>query len=127
MKPKNNSSTLVESFTHAFNGLSISFITQRNIRIESFALVCVFLFGSLMNITIIDLFISLSTIIVVIVAELLNTSVEFLADFSSNEKYYEEIKLVKDIAASAVSVSVVFCLFMNVVIFTPYIITILQR
>lgn len=127
MKPSNNSPTIIKSFTHAFNGLSVAFITQRNIRIELFILFIAFLIGAVFNISLIEMALSLSTIIVVIVTELLNTSIEFLTNFVSNNKWNEEAKLVKDIAASAVLVSAIFCFLINAIIFFPYIISYMIR
>lgn len=121
MKLRNNSSTIFQSFSHAFQGLWISVKTQRNVRIEIFFLLCVFVFGIVFQTTTLEKFISIFSSLFVIVTELINTSIEFLTDLVTDKKFNKQAKIVKDVAASAVLVSAIFAIVSNAIIFISYI------
>jgi diacylglycerol kinase len=57
----------------------------------------------------------------VFICELINTSIEALADFVSPEKH-PQIKKVKDLSAAAVFVSALSALIIGVILFLPKII-----
>ena len=62
----------------------------------------------------------LLTIGVVLFAELMNTAIEQLADYSCEGKYNELIKKVKDISAGAVLVLAIVALVIGGLVFRPY-------
>ncbi len=57
----------------------------------------------------------------VFICELVNTSLEALADFASKEKH-PQIKKVKDLAAASVLISAFVALLVGIIIFCPKII-----
>lgn len=106
------------SFKNAFKGIWIALTTQLNIRLH-------FLIGSLVlflaiytQVSISDLVILVLTISLVIVAEMLNTAIEFVADAITLE-HNEYIKLAKDVSAGAVLFSAIFASIIGLMIFIP--------
>lgn len=106
------------SFINAFKGIWAAIITQVNIRIH-------FIVGSLVVLAAVYLRISFDQAIdlilaisLVMVAEMVNTSLEFLSDAVTLE-HNENIKYAKDIAAGAVLLSAIFASFIGLIIFVP--------
>lgn len=121
MKLRNNSPTVFKSFTHAFNGLKASILTQRNIKIEIFFLSCVLIFGLIFRLTMVEMFIGIFSGLSVIITELINTSIEFLTNLVTKNKWNKEAKIVKDVAAASVLISALFAFIVNFILFFPYV------
>ena len=109
------------SFQHAFTGIWTARTSQLNLRLH-------FLLGSLVlfaavyfECTILEVLILILTIMVVMVTEMCNTALEFLADGISFE-HREYIKHAKDVAAGAVLLSSIFAALIGLIIFVPKII-----
>lgn len=109
------------SFINAFKGIWMAIITQANIRIH-------FIIGSLVIFASVYFHLSLDEVIdllfaisLVMVAEMINTSLEFLSDAVTLE-HDENIKLAKDISAGAVLISAFFAALIGLIIFVPKII-----
>ncbi len=62
----------------------------------------------------------------VVTAEILNTSIEKLADFVSPQKH-EDIKKIKDLAAAGVLVSAIASAVTGLIIFLPKILGLLEK
>ena len=93
-----------KSFQYAINGLKILFATEHNARIHAIVASIVILTGLLLGLSATEwLFIALA-ITLVMVTELLNTALEYLADYSS-PTHNELIGRSKDLSAAAVLVS----------------------
>ncbi|MEI8232313.1 MAG: diacylglycerol kinase family protein [bacterium] len=106
------------SFINAGKGIWTAIITQANIRIH-------FIVGSLVLFSAVYLHISpdqvidlILTISLVIIAEMVNTSLEFMSDAVTLE-HDENIKFAKDVAAGAVLVSAIFATIVGFMIFIP--------
>ena len=104
----------------AINGIRYSFTNERNVRIEIFSSILVILVGFLLKISSLHWLIIILNISFVLTAELINTAIEKFADFVSKE-INPAIKIIKDIAASAVIISVIAAAFCGLIIFVPYI------
>ena len=109
------------SFQNAFRGIWTAIITQLNIRIH-------FLIGSLviiaavyLRLSIFDILVLVLCIMIVMIAELVNTAIEFLCDAVTLE-HNEFIKQAKDVSAGAVLLSAIFAVIIGLVIFVPKII-----
>lgn len=108
------------SFINAFKGIWTATSTQSNIRIH-------FVIGSLVLLAaayfrlsfdkVIDLIIAIS---LVMTAEMVNTSLEFMADAVTLEQN-ENIKRVKDVSAGAVLIAAIFAALIGLMIFLPVI------
>jgi diacylglycerol kinase (ATP) len=112
---------LINSFKYAFNGLSYATKTQLNFRIHLFAAVIAFLLGWYLHLSANEWLWIILAVILVLVAELLNTAIEILTDLVS-PGYHEKAGHVKDVSAAAVTIAAVFALVTGLIIFLPKII-----
>ena len=71
-----------------------------------------------LNVSVIEWVIIGVTVTLVLVAELLNTAVELLVDFSSKERRNEAM-VIKDVAAGAVLVCCLSAVMVGCVVFLP--------
>lgn len=108
----------IKSFSFAINGLKILFRTEHNARIHLIAAVLVVLMSIYFNLSAIEWVIVLFCISMVFVAELFNSSIEYLADAVSTEKN-KKIGAAKDLGAAAVLVSAIFSVVVGLIVFTP--------
>ncbi len=113
------SHSLLESFKYAIEGIKYTIKTQRNIRIHIIIGGLVIGLSLFLHISRVDFAVILIVISLVIVAELLNTSIETLLDII-NKKYNEDVKHVKDIQAGAVLIFSVFSVVVGIILFWPY-------
>ena len=104
----------LNSFTYAFNGLTI-LLRERNFRFHCLAFLVLIMLGFLFNLTRYEWLIVLLLSGFVMVLEALNTSIELLCDLVSKEKN-SLIKKIKDIAAAAVLIQVFFAISIALII-----------
>lgn len=110
----------VDTFNVAIEGIILAVKTERNMRIHLISALSAIFLALLLGVSKTDLlliFISAST---VLFAETLNTSVEYLADFISQEEL-PALAEVKNIAAGAVLISAFGALIVGYEIFSKYI------
>jgi diacylglycerol kinase (ATP) len=111
----------LKSFKYAFAGLKTLFIEEHNARIHLVSAVIAIALGFVFKISLNE-WISLIVVMgLVFICELINTSLEAMADFSSPEKH-PQIKKVKDLAAASVLISAIVALLVAIIIFCPKII-----
>lgn len=116
MKSRN----IIESFKLAFRGIYISYITQRNFRIQvSFAILVIY-FGLKFKVGITNFILLLFSITLVLTFELINTSIEYLSD-KIESKFDLYIKNSKDILAGAVLITSICSLVIGILVFYKYI------
>lgn len=108
----------LESFKYAFNGLRILIKEEHNARIHLFATICVIIVGLFFNISMNEWIGVIFSIGLVISLEIINSSIENIADFISPEKH-EMIKKIKDLSASGVLISAITALIIGLIIFIP--------
>lgn len=111
----------IKSFGFAFNGLKILFREEHNSRIHLLAAVCATIAGFILKISAVQWIAVVFAIGFVITIEIINSSIENLADFVSPDKH-EMIKKVKDLAAAGVLVSAITALIIGLIVFLPGII-----
>ncbi len=111
----------LKSFTFAVNGLKILFKEENNARIHLLATILVVLLGFILKINIQEWMLLSIAIALVLGAEAINSSIENLADFITEERN-EKIKKVKDLSAAAVFICAIIALFIGLLIFIPKII-----
>lgn len=110
-----------KSFKYAFAGLKTLFLEEHNARIHLVSMVIAIVLGFVFKISLNE-WISLIVVMgLVFICELINTSLEAMADFASTEKH-PQIKKVKDLAAASVLISAVVALLVGIIIFYPKII-----
>lgn len=114
----------LKSFTYAFHGLRVLIKEEHNARIHLFATVCVVAAGILFKISLMEWVAVVFAIGLVFSFEIINTSVEHIANFICPERD-DRIKRIKDLAAAAVLVSAITAAVIGLIVFIPKIIELL--
>jgi len=108
----------LQSFVYAFKGISILFSTQPNAQIHLLAVIVITALGFLLGLNATEWSIILICIALVLLAEGMNTALEFLTDLVSPDIHPLAGK-TKDVAAGAVLISVIICGLVWGIIFLP--------
>lgn len=116
MKSRN----LIDSFKNAFRGLKITYLRERNFRIQvSFAIIVIYFSIKIKIETIYFIFILLA-IFLVLYSELINSSLEILCD-KLEKNYDEKIRNMKDAIAGGVLLFSIFSIILGFIVFIRYI------
>ena len=110
--------TRLQSFRFAFDGLRVLIRDEHNARIHLVITLLVVIAGIAFRIAPWEWVAILLCIGLVFSMELINSSIEKLADVVSPEKN-EKIKIVKDLAAAAVLVSAIVAMVVGLIVFLP--------
>lgn len=110
--------SMVSSFKHAFLGIAVGIIKERNMKIHVCAMCLVILFGIGLKISLIEWCICISLCGMVIGAELINCAVEAIMDMVMPD-IHPKAKVAKDTAAGAVLVCAISALIVGGIIFIP--------
>lgn len=110
----------LQSQKYAWSGLFEIIRNQMNFQIELFMAGMAVLGGILFGINPTEWMILCFTIMLVLISEAFNSSVEAMCDALSKE-YNENIRYAKDVAAGAVLLSAILSIIVGTIIFTPYI------
>ena len=105
------------TFKNAGRGIRISLKAERNIRIHIAAAVLVILTAILLKMSIEKICILILAISNVIVAEFINTSLEYGLDAVFHNRYSRLVGMAKDISAGAVIVASSFSAIIGVLLF----------
>ncbi len=108
----------IKSFSYAFAGLKTLFTEEHNARIHLVSALIVIILGFVLKISLNEWIALIIVMSLVFICELINTSLEALADFASPGKH-PQIKKVKDLAAAAVLISALSALITGIIIFAP--------
>lgn len=114
MKPKR----WIDKANVAIEGIIYSVKTQRHMRYHLAAALIVLLVALVLNVSRIELILLSMAIVLVLVAELLNTALEVAIDMIA-EEYHPKAKLAKDIAAGVVLVASLGALVLAYLILYP--------
>ena len=109
---------LFKAFANAWNGIVISFVEERNLRIHCFAAVMVLIFGNILHISVTEWCICFVLFGLIMGMELLNTAVESVVDLVT-EEWKPLAKRAKDCAAGAVLISSIWAAVAGGTIFFP--------
>ncbi len=112
MKPR----TLSSSFSSAFAGMLYVFRTQRNMRVHVVIALAVTVLALLLKISLPELALLTGTIGLVLLAEVINTSVEILVDLATAE-YHPLAQRAKDVTAGAVLLSSIVAIIVGFFLF----------
>src|SRR5690242_18880924 len=108
-------------FRHAWKGISLAFISERNVKIH-FAIATLTIAGGFYcNITSTEWCIIILCIGLVLALELINTAIENLTDLVTQE-WKPLAGKVKDVAAGAVLIASLSALIIGVILFSKYLI-----
>jgi diacylglycerol kinase (ATP) len=108
----------IRSFGFAFKGLRYATVTQLNFRVHLAATLLAVFTGYVLHISTNEWQWIMLCVVLVLIAELVNTSIEFLTDLVSPD-YNELAGHVKDIGAAAVVIAALFALITGMIIFLP--------
>lgn len=108
----------LNSFQHAFRGLFTLIKVEKNALIHLVLTILALILGLLFHLTYTEWLWVILAIFLVWIMELLNTSVEKMADFIQ-PNYSPTIRLIKDFAAAAVLLSAIFSVIVALLIFLP--------
>jgi len=108
----------LKSFKYAFRGLKFFFIHDHNGRLHFIAATIAIGLSCFLHLSASEWMIILLIIGAVIVTEMINASIEKLADVVS-PAYHPKIKIVKDVAAGAVLVAAFLAVIIGGIIFIP--------
>ena len=108
----------LQSIIIAMEGIKSVFVTQQNARIHAVFTLAVFLFAWVLKLPLSDWISLLLTVGLVWTAEIFNTAIEFIVDVVSPEQH-PKAKLIKDISAGAVLLSVLVSIMVGIFIFGP--------
>ena len=107
------------SFRYAFDGLGFMLRTQHNAWLHALITVLVVVAGLILGLGLADWKWLLLTIVIVWLAETMNTAFEHLCDVVSPEQR-DSVRRAKDVAAGAVLISAIGAVAMGALIFGPY-------
>ena len=110
---------LIDAFNYAIEGLIYVLRTQRNMRIHFLFSALILLAAIYLNVGHADLLIVILTIAFVLVAEIVNTAVEFAVDLYSTT-INPRVRIIKDVSAAAVLVSACAALVIFYLVFLRY-------
>lgn len=106
------------SFKHAFDGFIYAIRTQPNFRFHLLATIVVILLGIFFTISSTEWLILIFTINTVLVAEMVNTTIESMVDLITLERR-ADAKTAKDVSAALVLVSATLAVIIALFIFLP--------
>jgi len=106
------------SFKHAFDGCLYAIRTQPNFRVHLLATVAVVFLGLYFSISPVEWLILVFTINTVLVAEMVNTSIETMVDLITIERR-TDAKIAKDVASGMVLISATLSMVVALIIFLP--------
>ena len=112
----------VQSFGYAFNGLRILLREEHNARIHLVGGIIAVFAGFYFGLSTNEWIAIVLVIGLVISLEIINSSIENIADFISPDQH-EMIKKIKDLSASAVLIGAITALIIGMIIFIPKILT----
>lgn len=107
-----------KSFLYSVEGLKTAIKREPNFRIEVLASILVLTLGYLLDVNKAEWMILVAVIFIVLILELINTSLEAIVDLIS-PKYHPKAKVAKDVAASAMLLAVIASVVIGLSIFVP--------
>lgn len=108
----------IRGFYFAFSGLAYAFKTQRNFRAHCGAVVIISLLSFYLNLNSSEWLWMIAAMALVLITELMNTSIEALVDLVSPQ-YHEKAGIAKDVAAAMVLLSAIAALLIGIIILLP--------
>lgn len=111
---------LKRSFSYSYDGFVHVWKNHQNIRVHMIAALLVILLGFILKISRTEFLFILVAIFTVIIAEMINTSLEEMTNLITRE-HRMEAKIAKDVAAAVVLLSSIFAVVVGIIIFYPHV------
>lgn len=112
------------SFVHAWHGIRLCFRTERSFRWQIIVALLVTTSAFVLPLHAWERIVVAVVVMIVLVLELLNSSIERLVDFIK-PRLHEYAGDIKDLMAGAVLLASLFSVLIGVIIFWPYVIPVL--
>ena len=109
---------LINSFGYAFEGIKQAYLGEQNMRIHFFMASLVIIFGFFLKISYMEWLVCLLLIGLVIMAEFINTAVEYVVDLAS-PKVHPLAKAAKDTASAGVLMMAIISAVIGLIILVP--------
>lgn len=122
---KFKSQNFMAKIGNARHGINLALRAEKNLRVHVIVATLVVLVGAILHVGCLKLSILLVTIAIVVLAEMLNSALEFAVDALYKNKYSRLVKFAKDISAGAVLFVSFIAVLVGLLIFIPEIINIL--
>lgn len=109
----------VESAGYAIEGILFAARTQRHLRYHLYTAAFVLILNYVLGVRRTDFLIIIIAVILVLLAEMINTSIEYVVDLLSPE-HSESARVAKDVAAGAVLITAFGAVIVGYIILFPY-------
>jgi diacylglycerol kinase (ATP) len=116
----NYDKSLIGSFRYALEGIWHALKNNRNLRVDFLCAFLVFFLGWYFQINSLEIIILLVTVLIVISAEMINTSLEEMVNLITSE-HKKEAKIAKDVAAGMVLITAIGSVIIGILIFATYV------
>lgn len=115
-KKKTKKVNIIKSFNAAIEGILYTFRSERNMKLHYLASALVLIISLFFNFSKLEFIVLLGSIVLVVVAEMLNTAIEKTVDLVTDE-YHELAKIAKDVAAGSVLMAAMYSVMVGYILF----------
>lgn len=112
--------TVFKSFAHSFEGVFHAIRYNQNMRIHFVTAILVIIASLIFKVTPFEMGIIGVMILLVIMAEMINTAIEEMVDLIVAE-HRQQAKIAKDVAAGMVLIATIGSVIVGILIFVPHI------
>lgn len=105
------------TYRHALKGVRLALKSEKNIRIHFAAALMVITGGIVLDFTPVEFCLALVAIALVIIAEMVNSAIEFSLDSIFHNRYSKLVGMAKDIAAGAVMIATFISIAIGILLF----------
>ena len=112
---------IITKFTNAFSGIKVGILSDRSVQIQFSFLLLAFLLAWYYKVSTVHWLIIIIVSSIVVAVEFLNSAIELLSDYVTNQQHSKIIKKVKDLGAAAVLVVAISALIIGIIIFKDYV------
>ena len=113
------------SFRNAWEGLRFALRTQPNFRLMVIIGIFVLIVSFLFHLSRIEITIIIAAIFIVMLAEMINTTIESITNLVTQE-WHQEAKVAKDVASAMVLVAVIGSIIVGLLIFGPKLLSLIS-
>lgn len=124
---KFKSQSFKQKIENARHGINLALRAEKNLRVHSGVAGLVVIAGLILHVGSVKLCILLLTIALVVLAEMLNSALEFSIDALYKNKYSRLVKFAKDISAGAVLFVSFISVVIGILIFVPELLKLLAN
>ena len=115
-KERERDRKIIDSFNHAIEGIIEAIRREKHMKVHVLSSILVVIAAILTNVSRLELIMLSLTICMVLIAELINTSIEAIVDLISPERH-DLAKLSKDVAAAGVLIAAINAMIVGYLIF----------